>query len=303
MKTIDLIRSALFVPGNRPERIDKAVATAADFVIIDLEDAVPIAEKKTVLPVVRRKLGEHRKSRLMVRVNALDTGLTGDDLAGIAGPGLCAVMLPKVQRAEEIVSMAGLLQASEDASGVEKGSVGLVALVETALGVENAYAIAAAQARPRRLLTIAFGAADFSLDMGIKLSKTGEELAYPRARIAVACRAAGIAPPLDTPYMIDLKDRDAFEADVNRGISLGYGGKLCIHPNQVDFCNQAFSPSQEEIVFAAKVVEAFNAAEATGQAAIQVEGKFVDYPVVAQARRILALAARIGQLSAVTDKR
>lgn len=303
MKAVDFIRSALFVPGNRPERIDKAVATATDIVIIDLEDAVPIAEKRTVLPVVRKKLDEHRERRLMVRVNSLETGLTQGDLAGVAGSGLCAIMLPKVQRAEDIASMAQLLQAAEDASGVERGSVGLVALVETALGVENAYAIAAAQTQPPRLHTIAFGAADFSLDMGVKLSKTGEELAYPRARIAVACRAAGIAPPLDTPYMIDLKDREAFEADVNRGRRLGYGGKLCIHPNQVDFCNQAFSPSQEEIVFAAKVVEAFEAAEATGQAAIQVEGKFVDYPVVAQARRILALAAKMGRVSAQTDKR
>ncbi|RJQ80168.1 MAG: CoA ester lyase [Desulfobacteraceae bacterium] len=301
MKAIDLLRSALFVPGNRPERIDKAVATAADIVIIDLEDAVPIAEKKAVLPIVRKKLNEHRTHRMMVRVNAFETGLTQGDLAGIVGPGVCAVMLPKVQSAADIVHMAKLILAAEDASGIERGSLGLVALVETALGVENAYAIAAAQTHPQRLHTIAFGAADFTLDMGIRISKTGEELAFPRARIAVACRAAGIAPPLDTPWMIDLKDREAFEADVVRGRCLGYRGKLCIHPNQVDFCNRTFSPSEEEIVFAAKVVEAFEAAEAAGQAAIQVEGKFVDYPVVAQSRRILAFADTIGRV-AITDK-
>lgn len=229
----------------------------------------------------------------MVRVNALETGLTESDLAGIVGPGLFAVMLPKVQRAEDIVRMAELLMAAEEASGAERGLVGLIALVETAQGVENAYAIAAVKTQPQRLHTIAFGAADFCLDMGIKLSKTGEELSYPRARIAVACTAAGIVPPLDTPYMIDLKDRETFKADVNRGRRLGYGGKLCIHPNQVDFCNRAFSPSQEDIGFAAKVVAAFKTAEAEGQAAIQIEGKFVDYPVVAQARRVLALAAKL----------
>jgi citrate lyase subunit beta / citryl-CoA lyase len=301
MKAIDILRSALFVPGNRPERVDKAVATAADIVIIDLEDAVPIAEKKTVLPVVRKKLNEHKDRRLMVRVNSLETGLTEADLAGIAGPGLCAVMLPKVQSAEDIVRMAELISRAEDASGIDQGAVGIVALVETALGVENAYAIASVKTHPQRLHTIAFGAADFSLDMGIKISKTGEELAFPRARIAVACRAAAIAPPLDTPYMIDLKDQQAFEDDVLRGMCLGFGGKLCIHPNQVDFCNRTFAPSEGDIAFAAKVIHAFESAESAGHAAIQVEGKFVDYPVVSQYRRILEFADKIGRVG-ITDK-
>lgn len=300
MNPIDLVRSALFVPGNRPDRIDKAVATAADLVIVDLEDAVPLAEKRAVLPVVREKVGRHGEQRpIMVRVNALETGLTEGDLAGVVGPGLAAVMLPKVQTAADLADMERLLLAAEEASGRQRGSVRLVALVETALGVENAHVIAAAaQSEAPRLHTIAFGAADFSLDMGMSLSKSGEELAYPRARIAVACRAAGIAPPLDTPYMIDLKDREAFEADVVRGKRLGYGGKLCIHPDQVGFCNRTFSPSEKEVAFAVKVIAAFEAAEAAGQAAIQVEGKFVDYPVVARAQRIVAFARKIGRAPA-----
>ena len=239
----------------------------------------------------------------MVRVNALETGCTEADLGAVVGPGLTAVMLPKVQSGADLADMDRLIDAAEESSGLERGSVRLVALVETALGVENAYSIAAAaQSETSRLHTIAFGAADFSLDMGINLSKSGEELAYPRARIAVACRAAGIAPPLDTPYMMDLKDREAFEADVVRGKRLGYGGKLCIHPNQVEFCNRTFAPSEAEVAFAAKVIAAFEAAEASGQAAIQVEGKFVDYPVVAKAKRILALARKIGTAPAAVSK-
>jgi len=295
MKTLGFTRTALFVPGNRPDRIDKAVTTAADIVIIDLEDAVPIAEKVTVRPVVKSKLEQHRDHRLMVRVNALDTGLTKDDLAGIVGPGLDMIMLPKVQTIKDIADMGKLMLAAENAAGIKLGTIGLVALIETALGVENAFAIASVNTDPSRLHTLAFGAADFSLDMGIKISKTGEELAFARSRIAIGCRAAGIAPPLDTPYMIDLKDQEAFEADVMRGQSLGFGGKLCIHPNQIDFCNQMFSPSKEEISFAVKVVAAFEAAEANGQAAIQVDGKFIDYPVVAQSRRTLEIADRINQ--------
>lgn len=301
MKPFGFTRSALFVPGNRPERVDKAVATAADLVILDLEDAVPLAEKAAVRPMVKEKLYQHRGRRLMVRVNALDTGLTEDDLAGIVGPGLDAIMLPKVQAPEEVVRMGRLMSAAENAARIGSEPVGLVALIETALGVKNVFDIAAAETEPPRLHTLAFGAADFSLDMGFRITKTGEELAFPRARIALACRAAGIHPPLDTPFMIDLKDREAFEADAMRGQRLGFGGKLCIHPDQVDFCNTLFSPTPEEIAFAAKVVEAFEEAEANGLAAIQVNGKFVDYPVVAQSRRILDIAHQIGAVPSMRE--
>lgn len=294
MKTFRLYRSVLFVPGNRPERIDKAVASAADVVIIDLEDAVPAAEKQSVRPVVRKKLTEHRNRRRMVRVNGLDTDLTEQDLAGLLATGVDGIMLPKVQLAEDVMQMGTLMTAVENEAGIESGAVGLVALIETALGVENAYAIASSKTDPPRLQTLAFGAADFSLDMGIRISKTGEELAFPRARIALACRAAGIGAPIDTPFMIDLKDRQAFEADVKRGQQLGFGGKLCIHPNQIDFCNHLFAPSAKDISLAEKIVDTFEAAEINGQAAIQVDGKFIDYPVVAQSRKILEVADEIG---------
>lgn len=290
MNTIALARSALFVPGNRPERVDKAAATAADLVIIDLEDAVPESEKDTVRPLVREKIDQHRNRNIMVRVNALDTGRTEADLAGIIGPALHSVMLPKVQAEKDVLHIAELMSAAEEAAGLTCGKVALVALIETALGVEHAFAIAKTVSDPPRLATLAFGAADFTLDMGISITKTGEELAFARARIALACRAAGIEPPLDTPYMIDLADRQAFENDAMRGKVLGFGGKLCIHPNQIDFVNQLFSPSEEEISFAVKAIAAFKEAEANGRAAIQVDGKFVDYPVVYRARRILKIA-------------
>ncbi|MCF8110034.1 MAG: CoA ester lyase [Desulfobacteraceae bacterium] len=293
MDEIGITRSALFVPGNRPDRVDKAVATAADLIIIDLEDAVPVAEKIKVRPVVEAKIKEHVHRKLMVRVNGFDTDLTEGDLGSIVCSGLDSIMLPKVEKAEDVKHMAELIQAAEAAAGIKQGSIGLVVLVETALGVENTFEIASAKTEPPRLRTIAFGSADFCLDMGVQLSKTGEELAYPRAKIAIGCRAAEIAPPLDSPFMLDLKDREAFEADVRRGKSLGFGGKLCIHPNQVDFCNFVFSPTQEEITFARKVIDAYEKAEKSGQAAIQMDGKFIDYPVIAQARKILELAGRI----------
>jgi citrate lyase subunit beta/citryl-CoA lyase len=129
--------------------------------------------------------------------------------------------------------------------------------------------------------------------MGFEITRSGEELSYPRARIAVACRAARVQPPLDTPFMIDLKDLNALEDDTKRARQLGFQGKLCIHPNQVDVCNRLFSPAKEEIEYARKVIQAFDAAEAGGSAAIQLEGKFIDYPVAERARRILKIAAKI----------
>jgi citrate lyase subunit beta/citryl-CoA lyase len=130
--------------------------------------------------------------------------------------------------------------------------------------------------------------------MGIEITKDGRELMYPRSRIAVACRAAGIPPPLDTPFMIDLKDIDALKDDAERAKQLGFQGKLCIHPNQIEPVHVIFTPSAEEISFARRVVDAFEAEEAGGSAAIQVDGKFVDYPVVERSRRILQLASMIG---------
>jgi citrate lyase subunit beta/citryl-CoA lyase len=293
LSNIGFTRTALFVPGNRPDRVDKAVQTPADMVIIDLEDTVPRAEKARTRFLVREKIKAHAGRTLMVRVNSLETGFTAADLAEILIPGLDAVMLPKVQLPEDVDRVSSLLAQQETAGGIQNGSVALVSLLESALAVENAFQIASAATsfgRPHRL---AFGAADFTLDLGIRMSKDAEELAYPRARIAVASRAAGIDAPLDSPFMIDLKDTDALTADTLRGKNLGFGGRLCVHPNQVDICNRIYSPDEQEVAFASRVVAAFEAAEAGGTAAIEIDGKMIDYPIVAQCRRVLEVAARI----------
>jgi citrate lyase subunit beta/citryl-CoA lyase len=293
MKAFGFIRTALFVPGNRPDRVDKAVHTAADVVIIDLEDAVPYSQKKEVRPVVREKILNYQERPVLVRINALDTEFFQDDLNAVVVEGLACIMVPKVETASQIQEInQGLLKVEEN-KGLQPGSVSIIPLIESSLAVENVFQIVSQRTDPERLFTVAFGAADFSLDMGFEITRTGEELLYPRARIAVACRAAGVEPPLDTPFMIDLKDLEALEADTKRACQLGFQGKLCIHPNQVDICNQLFSPSKEEIKYAQKVIEAFDAAEAGGSAAIQLQGKFVDRPVVERARRILKIAAKI----------
>jgi citrate lyase subunit beta/citryl-CoA lyase len=181
----------------------------------------------------------------------------------------------------------------EKKQGLPAGNTAVILLTESAAGIQNIFQISSAAAELNREFLIALGAADYALDMGIEITKDGRELIYPRSRVAVACRAAGIAPPLDTPFMIDLKDMDALRNDAARAKQLGFQGKLCIHPNQIEACHLIFTPSAEEISFARRVVDAFAAEEAGGSVAIQVEGKFVDYPVVERSRRILQLASRI----------
>jgi citrate lyase subunit beta/citryl-CoA lyase len=284
------LRSALFVPGNRPDRIEKAVQTNADAVIIDLEDAVPLSQKVETRKQVREKIATCGEKKIIVRVNALHSEFGLDDFNEVIANGLSGVMVPKVETPSDIRQIDAIVTEVEKKVGIEPGSIFILPLIESARGVENAFAIASVRTEPDRFFSLSFGAADFALDMGLAITLSGEELIYPRARLAVACRAAGLAPPVDTPFMIDLKDRQALEADIRRAIRFGFQGKLCIHPNQVEICNQLFSPTEEEVAYARKVIDTFEKAEAEGVAAIQLEGKFIDYPVVERSRRILKMS-------------
>ena len=294
MKTIGPLRTALFVPATRPDRVDKALSAGADVVIIDLEDAVAHALKAEARETARQKITEHAQRNLMVRVNALGSGHNQKDLEAIVDDSLSSIMLPKVDSPEHIQEIHQRLLSCERLRGMPPGSLGIMALIESALGVQNVFRIFSGVLAPDRALWAAFGAADYSLDVGITMSRDGAELHYPRSRIAVACRAAGKEPPIDTPFMIDLKDLDALRADARRAKQLGFQGKLCIHPSQVGPCNEIFSPTAEEIAYARRVVEAFEKSESEGVGALQLDGKFIDYPVVERSRRVIRLAASIG---------
>ena len=293
MRAFGPIRTALFVPGNRPDRVDKAVNAGADAVIIDLEDAVPFSQKQETRPKVRDKLLEHGGTKMVVRINALDTEFFAGDVEEIVVQGLRCLMLPKVENADHLRRIHKVLLDEEKKKGMEPGEVWIIPLIESAAGVQNIFSIVSERLAPHRLFTVALGAADYTLDMGIEITQGGKELDYPRASIAVACRAAGVEPPLDTPFMLDLKNLEWLKADAVRAKQLGFQGKLCIHPNQIETCHDVFSPTDEEIQYARRVIQAFEEAEAKGVAAIQLEGKFIDYPVVERSRRILRLAAAI----------
>ncbi len=287
------LRTALFVPGNRPDRVDKAVKTSADAVIIDLEDAVALTEKEASRSKVRDKILEHAERKIIVRVNSLDSPFFQGDLTEVITGNLACLMVPKVESAAHVREINENLLKVEKEKGIVQGAVSIIPLIESAGAVQNIFQIATEKTEPSRIYCVAFGAADYTLDMGIEITKEGTELSYPRSRIAVASRAARIEPPLDTPFMMDLKDMEALKVDAGRAKQLGFQGKLCIHPNQIEPCHAIFSPAKEEILYAERVVQVFEEAEKEGSAAILLDGKFIDYAVVERARQILKVAKLI----------
>jgi citrate lyase subunit beta/citryl-CoA lyase len=295
MMDLGPLRTALFVPGNRPDRVDKAVKTSADAVIIDLEDAVAFTEKETSRINARDKIKAHAERKIMVRVNSLDSPFFKNDLAEVVTDHLACLMVPKVESAAHVRKINETLLKIETEKGLVKGVVSIIPLIESAAAVQNIFQIVTEPTEFSRIHCVAFGAADYTLDMGIEITREGSELSYLRARIAVASRAAGIDPPLDTPFMIDLKDMAALKIDAVRAKQLGFQGKLCIHPNQIEPCHEVFTPANEEIRYAERVLRVFDEAEREGSAAIQLDGKFIDYAVVERARRILKVAKRISR--------
>ena len=277
------LRSFLFAPGNHARRVEKALTLDADAVILDLEDAVATAEKPATRETIAAALERPRRGLLYVRVNAVDTEFCYGDLVAIVRPGLDGVILPKVESTAGLATVDWLLAQLERDRGLPPGGIDLIPIIETARGLDQLGAILAAGTRVRR---VAFGAGDFTLDVNMAWSRDEAELAHARATIVTASRAAGIEAPLDTVW-VDLPDRDGLEASARIASGFGFQGKMCIHPDQIAIVNRVFTPSDAEIAFAERVAAAFVKAEAEGSAAIQLDGKFIDYPIVYRAQRVL----------------
>jgi len=283
------LRSFLFAPGNHARRVERALSLDADAVILDLEDAVATAEKRATRDAVIAALVRPRRALLYVRVNAVDTEFCYDDLAAIVRPGLDGVILPKVESAAGLATADWLLTQLERERGLTPRAIDLVPIIETARGLNQIDAILATGARVKR---VAFGAGDFTLDVNMAWSRGEAELAYARAKIVTASRAAGIGAPFDTVW-VDLADEEGLEASARTALGFGFQGKMCIHPNQIAVVNRVFTPGEAEIAFAERVVAAFARAEAEGSAAIQLDGKFIDYPILYRAQRVLEKVAAI----------
>lgn len=288
-------RTFLFAPGDHERRAGKALTLAADAVILDLEDAVATAKKVAARDDVRAMIERPRTGRAFIRVNAFETEFCFGDVQSVVAPRLDGIVLPKLETAAQLVAVDWMISALERAQSLPPRGIEIMPIIETARGMADLGALAAcAAALGGRVRRLAFGAGDYTLDLGMSWGLAETELEAARAAMVLHSRAAGLEAPIDTVWT-ELREAEAFAASCARGAALGFQGKLCIHPDQIAVANAAFSPTEAEITRAKVIAAAFEEAEAQGLASIQVEGHFVDYPIVERALRVLRLAERIRQ--------
>lgn len=277
------LRTMLFAPGNHARRVEKCVEVGADAVILDLEDAVAISEKCATRALVVQALQRPRRCAGYVRVNGMDTEFGLGDLIAMVQPGVDGIMLPKIETADGLRAADWVIGQLERERGLPVGTLDLLPIIETAKGIANVNEITRAGTRVRRF---AFGAGDFTLDINVPWTAHESELSYARAALVTASRAAELEQPIDSVW-VRLDDPAGLRACAERVRDGGFRGKMCIHPDQIPIVNEVFTPSQAEAIQSRRIVEAFAAAEAEGKAAFQLDGKFIDYPIVYRAQRVL----------------
>ena len=291
-------RTLLFVPGNRLSMLKKAAGFEVEWLIPDLEDSVPAAEKIEARAIVAENIPRLAAAgkRVVPRVNSLASGLAEDDIAAVVSLQIVGISIGKISTPEDIGMVDGMLVAAEKKAGVTVGHTSIVPWLETAEAVINAYRICTASERIR---WAAFGAEDFSADMGISraVDNTGDEnvtgstvasepgLAYARSAVAIAARAAGVHA-LDTPFT-KFRDPAGLRAEAMHAKSIGFKGKLAIHPAQVEVIESVFMPTESEIERARRVLDIAAEAEADGRGAASLDGEMIDMPVILRAQNVL----------------
>lgn len=279
-----MYRSLLFIPGNQSRMIEKAAGFRPDAFIPDLEDSVADADKADARKTVRDNMGVLVQTGVPVipRVNARDSGLADDDLDAIVCPEIRGVSIGKVHTPEDVHWLSARLSMLEGERGMTVGGLELILWIESALGIVNCYEICRAS---DRVSAIAFGGEDFTHDMAIERLDGDRNVEFARNTVCIAARAADVLA-LDTPYF-QFRDKDGLEQNAMTSKHLGFKGKFAIHPAQVDPINRVFSPSQDEIEQARRVVEAYQEAERRGRGSTSLEGKVIDVPVYKRARALL----------------
>jgi citrate lyase subunit beta/citryl-CoA lyase len=277
--------SRLYLPGNTPSMMLNAGIHQPDGIILDLEDSVAPGKKAEARLLVRNALCQvdFYGAERMVRINQLPAGL--EDLDEVVPWNLHLVLLPKCEHASQVAQVAERIQNILKAHKLDR-EVYLMPIIESALGVENAFEIATAS---KTVVAMAIGLEDYTADLGVKRSESGQESLYARTRLVNACKAAGIQP-IDSVYS-DVANMEGLLKNVETSRSLGFEGMGCIHPRQVPVIQEAFLPSEEEIEKARKIVEAFEEAEARGSGVVALGSKMIDAPVVKRAQKTLKLAS------------
>ena len=284
-------RSMLFLPGNAPKMIINGNYLGSDAVIFDLEDAVAPDQKDAARLLVRNVLRtiEFDRVETIVRINSIDTEYWKKDIDSILPQKPDIIMLPKTGCAADVLTVDAYLSQEEAKLGMEPNTVRLMPLIETALGIENAYAIASAS---KRVTALFLGAEDLTADLRCKRTKEGREIDFARSRMVNAARAAGV-DVYDTPFT-DVNDDEGIVTDATYAKSLGFTGKASISPRHITAINTVFSPTKADIAYAYEVMDAIAEAKAQGKGAIALRGKMIDAPIVARAQQTIAAAQQLG---------
>ncbi|MDQ0219508.1 CoA ester lyase [Peribacillus cavernae] len=281
-------RSYLFVPGTSLKMIEKALGSEADSVIIDLEDAVAINEKKAARETAVVALQSNcPKKDVYIRINDITTPLWREDLIAAIDAGAIGIIVPKAESAGNMKFICQTALEHFEKKNKNGNLFEVLPLIETARGIHCAYDIASSHFLIPRLV---FGSIDFSLDVDCQLTEQGDELLYARSQIVIASKAAGVGSPVDAVYP-GLGNEQGLKSEALRSRQLGFRSKLAIHPKQLDPIHDVHTPSQKEVEEAMNIVKVFELAEHQGCASISIGEKFVDYPVYKKAKTILQYAS------------
>ena len=279
-------RSQMYVPGDNWTMLEKVGKYGADVLLLDLEDAVALDKKDEARKLVAKALNEvdYKDSNKTVRINGMNTEYCIADLETIIPAKPEAIRIPKIETKDDVLKADKLISEIEKKNNLPEGAIKIQAMIETALAVENAFEIATAS---NRISALTIGGQDLTADMEIQKTESGLELSYARGRIVMAAKAARISA-IDTVYA-DTLNQDGLRQETEMIKTLGFDGKAVIHPKQIKVIHQVFNPSPKEINKAKQIVEAFEEAKSNGVGVFAINGKMIDAPVVARARKILDL--------------
>lgn len=292
-----LRRTMLFMPGNNPGMLQNAGILGADSIILDLEDAVSLTEKDSARILVRDAIKniDYSGVEVVVRVNPMDTEFGAIDVDVIARVKPDTLLVPKADE-QQIIFVDNMLNKIEKEEGFEVGSIKIIALIETAMGLETIYNVIKASSR---IVGVLLGGEDLTSDLGIKRTKEGEEIFYARNKVATACKALKV-DSIDTPFT-DTNDYEGLAKDTAKAKSLGLTGKSSINPRQIDIIHSVYAPTPEEINHAIRVLDAMKEAEKEGKGVFSLDGKMIDAPVINRATTTVELGKMLGLITSEVE--
>jgi citrate lyase beta subunit len=281
------------MPGDDRRKIEKATTLGVDCICMDMEDGVAITRKTEARAVIAQAMKEldFGKSERCIRINSFGSGFEKFDLAAAVATNPDAVVVPKVETARQVKEISEYIEMYELSSKIGLGTIRLLAGVETARGIMNLEEIAEAD---KRLEALIFGAEDFAASIGATRTRESMEVLYARSAVVTAC-AANELHAIDMVY-IDFRDGEGLRAEAEEGARLGFSGKQIIHPNQVEAVQTAFTPSDEAVEYAQRVVRAFSASQREGKGAFALDGKMIDMPLLKNAQKVLDRAKAAGKI-------